>query len=368
MILGVLPEQGGSIENLRAAGQDGRFVDEYLRRYAGAFARVYYFSYADERPVVPQGCDVVPNGSRLHRWLYAAALPLLQARRFRQCSVLRVMQLTGEVPALVAKLLYGVPFAATYGYRYSEHARADEESRIRAALFALRTRVALRLADKVIVTNPEIRDEVAGRLNKSRIVFLPNGVDVSRFSPAAAQTDGAVPTLLFVGRLAPVKNLELLLEAAAQLRRPVKVRFVGTGPLADDLAARARRLGVTLELPGVVEHSALPGELRRAAVFVLTSRIEGHPKALLEAMSCGCVCVATSSPGIVDLLEHERTGLLTAPDPESVARAIARALDDGALRERLARNARARVERDYDIAAILEREVAMLLELGRSGR
>jgi glycosyltransferase involved in cell wall biosynthesis len=365
MRLGVLSEQGGSIGNLAASGQDRRFIDEYLARYGRVFDEVLYFSYADETAILPPRCRIVPNAARLHRWIYSWAMPLLRARDFRRCDALRVMQLTGEVPAILGKLLYGVPFAATYGYRYSDNARADGAGRLRALLFALRTRVALRFADRIIVTNPAIRDQVVARIGAKKVAFLPNGVDVSTFVPAE-RPPNVEPTILFVGRLAPVKNLGLLLEAVARLDRRPKIRMIGDGPLRAELADRAARLGLMLELPGIVDHRHLPAELQAAAVFVLTSRFEGHPKALLEAMSCGCVCVATAAAGILDVLEHEVTGLIADHDPASLAAALARALDDAALRARLSRNARERAVRDFDLRTILEREVQMLAGLARS--
>jgi glycosyltransferase involved in cell wall biosynthesis len=368
MKIGVLPEQGGSIENLDRSGQGDRFVENYLRRYARAFEHVYYFSYAADSAVLPERCELVMNRSRLHRWLYALTMPFVHARRFRQCDVLRVMQLTGEVPAVIAKLLYGVPFAATYGYRYAVNARMDGEGWVRSQLFGLRTRIALRLADRIIVTNPDIRAEVVASVGSAKVIMLPNGVDVTIFSPSESSGRAQPSVILFVGRLSPIKNLPLLIDAAALLRHPVIVRLIGVGPLREELKDRAQRLGVHLELPGTVEHRHLPEELRRAAVFVLTSRIEGHPKALLEAMSCGCVCVATSSPGVAEVIQHEQTGLLSAPEPTALAETLERALSDQPLRARLAHNARAHAERDFNIDAIIGREVAMLQDLAQARR
>jgi glycosyltransferase involved in cell wall biosynthesis len=224
------------------------------------------------------------------------------------------------------------------------------------------------LADRIIVTNPDIRAEVVAAVGATKVVVLPNGVDVHTFSPAEHSERTQTSMILFVGRLSPIKNLPLLIEAAALLGRPVTVRLVGVGPLRNDLEMQARRLGVRLELPGVIEHRQLPGELRRASVFVLTSLSEGHPKALLEAMSCGCVCVATASRGVTEVLQHEQTGLLSAPDPTAFAQTLERALSDEPLRTRLAHNARARAERDFDINAIMEREIEMLKDLAEAGR
>jgi glycosyltransferase involved in cell wall biosynthesis len=366
MMLGVLSEQGGSIGNLARSGQDGRFINQYLARYAEAFEYVYYFSYADENPTVPPRCEVARNRWQLPRWLYAFLIPFLHARSLRRCAVLRVMQLTGEVPAIVAKLIYGIPFVATYGYEYALHAAADGAGPLRAGLFRLRTRVALAFADRIIVTNPRIRAKVERTIGPSRVLFIPNAVDTRHFHPES-ETHGRMPQparILFVGRLSPQKNLPMLIDAASRLGRAVVVRLIGDGPLASALAQQAAAAGVDLELPGVLSHEALPDELRRASVFVLPSSIEGHPKALIEAMSCGCVCVGTDVDGIRDVLVDGTTGLLTPSTTDDLALTLKRALDDETLRRRVSMNARAYVLEHYDIAVTLAAEIRALSELG----
>lgn len=360
--LGVLSEQGGSIRNLSASGQGSRFVGEYLRRYADAFPAVYYFSYEDEDAALPPRCHLVRNRWRLHRWVYAFTLPLLQARRFRDCGVLRVMQLTGEVPAIIAKVLYGIPFIATYGYDYAVHARTDGAGAIRTALFALRTRMTLAFADRVIVTNPRIKALVERRIGVARVLFVPNAVDTQRFAPVNEPPVGP-PVILVVGRLSPQKNLPLLLDAVARLKQDVIVRFVGDGPVAPVLAAKAAQTGLRVEFAGVVDHERLPDEFRRATVFAIPSRIEGHPKALIEAMSCGCACVGTNVEGIRDLLTDGATGLLVPEDPEPLAKALTTLLENPARRRELGANARRHVVQHYDIAVTLAAEVDALTAL-----
>jgi glycosyltransferase involved in cell wall biosynthesis len=362
-VLGVLSEQGGSLANLAVSGQAGRFVEQYLGRYGAAFDEVYYFSYADEFATLPAGCTLVGNRWRLQRWLYAVLMPLLHARLFRRCSVLRVMQLTGEVPAIIAKVLYGVPFVATFGYHYARNAGAEGAGAFRVFLFRQRTRLALAMADRVIVTNPRIREEAVRRVGAARVLLIPNAVDTARFAPAPA--DVTVPgRILCVGRLSPEKNLPLLIQAVARLDRPATIRLVGIGPVTDTLATQAAALGVTLEFAGTVQHQHLPDEYRRAAVFAMTSFSEGHPKALIEAMSCGCVCVGTDVDGIRDVLRHGETGLLAPLDTGAFAGALARALDDQALRDRLSRAARAEAVEHYDISATLAAEIAAMRALG----
>jgi glycosyltransferase involved in cell wall biosynthesis len=359
--LGVLSEQGGSLGNLRASGQETRFTDQYLARYARAFDRVFYFSYADETAPPGAAWVLVPNRRAWHRWIYAGLLPFLHARQFRECDVLRVMQLTGEVPAMIARFLYGVPFVATYGYDYSRNAGAEGAGALRQGLFRLRTAAALRAAAGIIVTNAATADVVARRIPRDRIIFVPNGVDLSRFTPRPADRPVHDPLrILFVGRLSPEKNLDLLVEAVAGSSRRAVLRLVGDGPERDRVRAEAQARGVAVEFAGVVPHESLREQFDWCDLFVLPSKFEGHPKSLIEAMASGCVCVGTRVPGIDGILADGETGLLAVPAADDLRRAIDRAAGDTALRTRLSQAAAAHAAAHFDIERLLAHEIEAL--------
>jgi glycosyltransferase involved in cell wall biosynthesis len=170
--------------------------------------------------------------------------------------------------------------------------------------------------------------------------------------------------ILFVGRLSPEKNLPLLVRAASHLSRRVTVRIIGSGPEKDTIVEEAGTCNVRVDFGGVVEHYALPDEFRRATIFVLPSSGEGHPKVLIEAMSCGCACIGTDVRGIRDLLVDRETGVLVPLDEARLAAAFDELLADPALRQRLGTNARAYVLQHYDIAATLATEINALKRVG----
>jgi glycosyltransferase involved in cell wall biosynthesis len=362
MILGILPEQGGSIAGLARTGQDVRFVRSYLGAYAQAFEKVYYFSYADEHPSVPANCAVVANPG-YHRWAYAFLLPVVQRRYFLECDVLRVMQAYGGIPALVAKLLYRRPYVATYGYPYFEQV-SSTDSRIRARLFLWRANLAACFADKVIVTTDEMASYVTRWVPQAQTLLVPNGVDTTLFCPADARTERLRRVIVYVGRLSPEKNLRLLIDALSLIDDiETQLVLVGDGDLRGELEAHARLRGVRTEFRGVLPHHELPGVLRDADVFVLPSSGEGHPKALLEAMSCGLPCVGTDVPGIRQVLRHLENGLLCEVTMADLASTIGMILSDPELGARLGRQARATVMKDLDLRVLLAREIDAMRSL-----
>lgn len=371
MVLGLLPAIRGGLGELARTGQDSRLVHGYLRPYARAFEEVRYFSYLPEslddytaNPEVLARVRLFP-GSRLHPWLYTSVMPLRYRRQFRDCAVLRVFQVTGVVPALIAQRLFGVPFVTTYGFWYGSLARSRPTALLRRAV----ERAGLTAAAAVIVTTEELRVHVAARVGAAKVHVIPNGVETDLFRPAPRAPAGP-RRVLYVGRFSAEKNLQALVEAVAKLARGLDLELVlvGDGPERARLAAAAQRLGVRLGLPGTVDHRRLPALLAGADAFVLPSWTEGHPKALLEAMSAGVPCVASDVPGNRAVLENDRTGLLFDPaDPVALARALERVLGEPALARSLGERARALVIDRYDLATLVAEEIGLLERVARAG-
>ena len=364
MEVGLLPALGSGIGDLCRAGQHSRLIEGYFVPYAGAFDAVWYFSYLPEAlgdftddPRVLTSVRFQAPQRREARLLRAARMPWAHGEAFRRCAVLRVFQITGVIPALIARVLWGVPYVTTYGFRYARVMRPG----LNRPVMRLLERVGLRCAAAVLVTTEELRAHVA-RFTRAAVHLVPNGVDTARFMPGGRRP-GTIRRLVYVGRLEPQKNLGALLAATAALasRMPLRVTFVGDGSLAFGLRAQAEALGVNATFVGVVDHHRLPEHLQGADVFVLPSFWEGHPKALIEAMAAGLSCVASDCAGNRSLIADGQTGLLFDPaSPEALATALDRVLSDEELAAGLGRQARALVVRRYDLRTLVDEEIRIL--------
>ncbi|MBI1964195.1 MAG: glycosyltransferase family 4 protein, partial [Candidatus Rokubacteria bacterium] len=290
------------------------------------------------------------------------------ARELRECAALRVFQVTGVIPALVARARFGVPYVTTYGFWYSRLSRPGSRRLLKAAVES----VGLRRAAAVIATT----EELAARARRlcPRVELIPNGVDTRHFAPAdgARRRDGE-RRVLYVGRLSAEKNLPALVRAAAMLRdaTPLRLILVGAGPLEPALRAEAAAAGVAAEFRGVVPQPELPRVYAEADAFVLASFTEGHPKVLLEAMSAGVPVVASDCAGNRSLVADGRTGLLFDPArPDELAERLERVLGDHALAAALARAGREQVVARYDLAALVAREIELVRSVaaGRARR
>lgn len=373
MELGLLPALGGSIADLRRTGQDSRLLDGYLLQYVGAFDRVWYFSYLPEALE-----DYTSNGRlltsvnllaprrSLPRLLQALVLPVVHQAAFRRCGILRVFQVTGVIPALLARAFWGIPFVTTYGFWYG---RLSRRAPARLAKRFLEG-AGLRLASGVIVPTEELRAHVARVTAADRIHLIPNGVDVSRFTPGPRRP-GPLREVLYVGRLEAEKNLTTLVDAVAKVagRFPLRLTLIGAGSLRAELGARAKALGVLVEFAGIVDHRHLPGRYCEADVFVLPSFTEGHPKVLIEAMAAGLPCVASDCPGNRALVRDGETGLLFEPgSADALAAALERVLGEDSFAAALRQRARDLVVREYDLGMLVAREIRVLKQLAEPAR
>ncbi len=151
--------------------------------------------------------------------------------------------------------------------------------------------------------------------------------------------EGQPPVLLASGRLREQKDFSTLLQAFSRVRqtRPCRLLILGEGRLRAELEAEVAALGLQndVALPGFVENPY--AYMRRAALFVLSSRWEGLPTVLVEAMACGCPVVATDCPsGPAEILEGGRLGpLVEIANPEALAQAIVETLEAPVAHEQL---------------------------------
>jgi glycosyltransferase involved in cell wall biosynthesis len=203
-----------------------------------------------------------------------------------------------------------------------------------------RLRHTYRQADRVIAISAGVAADMLSLtgLPAERVVTLKNPsipVDLDPLAAAPAphpwleQRD--MPVVLAAGRLVEVKDFATLLRAFAALRRqrPARLAILGEGPQRDALTALATRLGVAddFALPGFVTNPA--AWMARAALFVVSSRYEGGPNVLIEALACGTPAVSTDCPhGPREILDHGRWGrLVPVGDAPALAAAMAATLD-----------------------------------------
>lgn len=187
---------------------------------------------------------------------------------------------------------------------------------------------------------------------------LYNGLELERFP--YAEPRHRLPLVVGVGRLVEKKGFADLIEACGVLHRQGRhfsCQIIGDGELKSALRAQIDALGLTdiVQLIGPRPQAEIVNLVQSAAVFAAPCVVgadgnrDGLPTVLLEAMALGTPCISTDVTGIPEVIEHGRTGLIVQQHcPDDLAAAIARLLDSEDERVALARQARRRIEADFD--------------------
>lgn len=235
-------------------------------------------------------------------------------------------------------------------------------------------------AARIMILNDGMAEEAReAQVDARKLLWMPNPVDTDEFCPvtgaqrsnlrSALGISPRAPAIVFVGRLAPEKELSSLIEAMKAIRQDIPdahLVLVGDGPSRPLLEQQVREadLQSQVKFTGMVPVTEVRKWMQCADVFTLVSSLEGLPCALIEAMSAGIPSVVSDIPANLQLVDHGEQGMVARlKDSGSIAAGLSTLLKDPELRARLGRNARARVIETYSTAAVVARYELLFSEL-----
>ncbi len=305
----------------------------------------------------------------------------LRRRLYRLCrrmrpAILHSRNLSG-LDALLPARLAGVRVCV-----HGEHGWDVDNLRGNKWRPAMLRRLHSPLIDRYITVSRDLQRYLVERVGvaESRITHICNGVDTTRFAPAAEKPVGMLPPHLrgeglvvigTVGRVQAVKDQATLLRAVAglvaadaEMRKVLRVAVVGDGPLLPQLQELAAELGIAdiAWLPGARDD--IPEVLRLFDIFVLPSLAEGISNTVLEAMASRLPILATGVGGNVEIVEDGSWGRIFAPgDIAALSRLLGEYVRDPALRLAHADAARRAALARFDLATMVERYGAIYASL-----
>ncbi|MDR2429260.1 MAG: glycosyltransferase family 4 protein [Candidatus Margulisbacteria bacterium] len=263
----------------------------------------------------------------------------------------------GAVGRLAAKLA-GVP---KIYHTFHGHVFHSYFGRLKTKIFILLEKFLARFTTKIIAISAKQKAELAayGIARPDKIAVIRLGFELNKLQPAKNywrrkyQLAPQIILIGIVGRLTAVKNHEYFLEIAREIcRQTDKVRFIiiGDGELREQLTA-------SVKLKNLDNKVFLAGFLNDARkiysdldIVVLTSRNEGTPVTLIEAMACGKPVVSAAVGGVADIIDNNRTGYLAPQDrPEVFARKILQLCQSKTLRKTIGQRARKKILKLYAV-------------------
>jgi glycosyltransferase involved in cell wall biosynthesis len=217
-------------------------------------------------------------------------------------------------------------------------------------------RVAQRFAHRIVANSEAAAARVrAEGVPAQRVAVIRNGIDTNGFTPVTH--GGPRRRIVTIGNLRAVKGHDVLIDAAPLVLRhfpDATFRIVGGGPLLDGLRARAKDRGVDGSLTFAGHRDDVAAQLAASDIFVLASRSESLPNAVVEAMAAGLPVIASAVGGVREILDDGRTGLLVAPDDAAaLADRICRLMAAPAVAQSLGNAARAEVAARYSFPVMV---------------
>lgn len=327
--------------------------------------KVFFFTYGGEEDriiaaqlekisVVTAFSRDAAKKSRLRLFVHSFLLPFVWHKELRKLDVIKTNQVWGGWVGVISKWLFNKPLIVRGGYEPVTFIRESGAGTAKYLLAKKIVHFTYRAADVIHMATTLDRDTVVHDfgVNPRKVSVIPNWIDTDLFSPSTIvpKFDDAV---LAVGRLSWQKNISFLIEALQGT--DIRLDLVGVGEEQEALRTFATDRDVQVRFLGKIDNHLLPKVYRAYRVYVMSSRFEGNPKTLLEAMACGLAVVCTDVMGVSNLIDHNQDGLLVKT-PDEFRAEIKRLLDDPLEAARLGTAAQQKVRTHHSLDCILKKE------------
>jgi glycosyltransferase involved in cell wall biosynthesis len=327
---------------------------------------ITFITYGDKKDLQfaekLNGIEVICNHRKLSMNWYRRYLAYWPAKWQQGHVVFKSNQIQGSDMALDLAKRHGKPFISRCGYLLADSLkwRKGPEAEATKKAMELEQKIFSQ-AHRVVVTTQAMQNIITNdyECDTSKIRTVANYVDTDLFTPSYSTK----PTkrLIIIGRLERQKNIDSLIIALADTG--IELWIVGQGSWEERLLALAKKYKVEVKFHGVQSHRSLPELLNSATAFILPSHWEGHPKTLLEALSCGLPAIGGDIASIRGVIKDGENGLLCGLTPEAIKKTVLQLLADQDLQKKLGKNARQYALENLTIGKTVERELEIIREL-----
>jgi glycosyltransferase involved in cell wall biosynthesis len=328
---------------------------------------------ARARGVRPVIIPAMVGEATLNRWDVKAFVELYRLFRRERPHIVHTHTAKAGALGRVAARLAGVPVVV---HTYHGHVLHGYYTRLQNSLLRGAERGLGFLSDRLVTVSEQVKRDLVryGVAGAQKITVIPLGLDLEPFLAGAGQRgklrrelgliDGE-PLVGIVGRIFPIKNHRLFLEAAARVAKELDgARFlvVGDGVLRPAMEDYAHALGLANRVMFTGWRRDLPVIYPDLDALVISSNNEGTPVSAIEAMAAGCPVVATRVGGLPDLIADGETGFLVPPrDPAALAIRILELLRERDTASRISKAAQATVAERFGVERLC-RDVEDLYE------
>ena len=298
------------------------------------------------------GIKILCNKWGLPKYIYNKYLHIIHRKHLKSCNIIKTNQMFGADIALKSAKYYKKPLINRMGYMWSDFTKRENGDF--QEIISYEENI-FHNSDKIVVTTQEMYQNVVRRDKqlKNKISIIPNYVNTELFKPSDNFTKEF--DILYIGRITHQKNIQGLLEALKNIN--VKVLIIGNGDMKNGLIGQYGDLDGKIVWQNNIPHNRLPEIMNKCSLYIIPSFYEGHPKTLIEAMAAGMPVIGTDVPGIREIIENRKNGMLCGTEANDIKTTIEKLLTNQILCKKLGQNANKYAIQHFSLEKILDMEL-----------
>ncbi len=342
-----------------------KIYEEFEKNENIKFTFITYGDFEDKNIISNPNINIIPiysifkkSNSSLVRFLKSFSFPFYLKNNLEDFDVIKTNQLHGSWIAIILKYLTKKKLYIRTGFDFYTFAKKRGLGFPKVLFFYFLTKISLKTCEIYSVTSITDKKFLEKKFNPEReIELIRNWVE-----PIENSEDRFDNRILAVGRLEYQKNFSELFKQLKDTNFFIDI--VGSGSLKELLKKEAIENNLTVNFLGNLKHKDLMELYGKYKVFVSSSLYEGNPKALLEAMSMGCVVISNKIENIEEIIIENRNGFLYEFENENLQEKITNVFKNEKKFKKISDEAINFIEKEYSFKSVVEKELKILKLLG----
>ena len=314
--------------------------------------------------ILPIYSVVKQKKGKLTKLLSSFMIPFQIRSLIDNPDVVKTNQLLGSWIAITMKIFYRCPIVIRTGYNILEFSIKNKKNVLKIIFYYFLTMVSVIMSDLYTVTSKKDSEFIKKyiKVKGNGIVIKPNWVDINESVKYVRSKK--INDIICVGRLEEQKNFGYLIESFSNSKTTLNI--VGKGRLREALQKKAVQNNTNVNFINPVKNEELLELMSTFKFFILPSRFEGSPKAVLEAMSVGCIVIANDLPEIREIIENNWNGLITPAIENNFRLAFENISKDSDKQKQLSQQAFKTISESYSLEKYAQQEYSEFKNLIRN--
>ncbi len=280
------------------------------------------------------------------KYLIFLIAPIILKKELESCDLIKTHQITGGLLAVLCSKIKKKKLIIRAGWEPTENYKKWDISFIKYLFLKFNSFLSYKLSNRIIVTSNKIKIFIHKKynINNKKITVIPNSINIKKFKNI--KTKKYLSRAINISRLESQKNLFTLLKLCKI--SDLELDVVGSGVQLKELKQYAKKIKLKVRFLGQINNNDLPNLLSRYILYVTTSKIEGSPKSIMEAMSVGLPIFGLKANGLNSLITNGKTGYLFS-DLKNLSNQIIKFKKNLNILKNMGSNARKEIIKNFNL-------------------